>query len=53
MLQASSFHSPPFDFFPFEQDGLAAPGIDVSRGEIVQALMIALLQRHLQKAVNS
>lgn len=43
MLQAPSFHSPPFEFFPFEQDSLAAPGIDIGRGEVVQALVIALM----------
>lgn len=41
MLQASLFHCPSFDLFPFEEDGLATPGIDVGRGEIVQALVIA------------
>ena len=39
MLQAALFHGPPFDLFPFEEDGLAAPGIDVGRCEIVQALV--------------
>ena len=30
-----------FDPFPFDQNGLAAPEVDVGRGEIVDALVIA------------
>lgn len=43
MLQAPLFHGPPFDLFPFEQDGLAAPYINIGRGEIVQAFVVALM----------
>jgi len=44
VLQAPLFHGPSFDLFPFEQEGLATPGIDVGWSEIVQALVMALLQ---------
>ena len=30
-----------FDPFSFQQDGLTAPEVDVGRGEIVEALVIA------------
>lgn len=43
MLQAPLFHRPPFGFRSFEQDGLSAPGVDVGRREVFQALMIALV----------
>ena len=38
-LRASLFHGPHFSLFPSEQDGLAAPGIDVGQGEIFRALV--------------
>ncbi len=43
VLQAPLFHRPPFGFRSFEQDGLSAPGVDVSRCEVFQALVIALM----------
>jgi hypothetical protein len=32
-----------FDPFAFEEDGLTAPGVDVGRSEIVEALVIAVM----------
>jgi hypothetical protein len=43
VLQAPEFHRPPFDFLTFEQDGLPAAGVDISRGEVFLALVIALM----------
>ena len=41
MLQATVCDCLALDPFAFEEDGLSAPGVDVSRGEIVEALVIA------------
>ena len=41
VLQAPVFDGLAFDFLPFDQDGLAAPEVDVSGCEIAEALMIA------------
>ena len=41
MLQAPVFDGLSFDPFSLQQDGLAAPKIDVGGGEVVQALVVA------------
>ncbi len=41
MLQAPVFDGLAFDLLPFDQDGLAAPDVDVGGGEIAQALVVA------------
>ena len=41
MLQATICDCLAFDPFAFEEEGLSAPKVDVSRSEIVQALVIA------------
>ncbi len=41
MLQATFLDCVSFDPFSFQQDGLTAPEVDVGRGEIVDALVIA------------
>ena len=43
MLQATFFDCVAFDPLAFQQDGLTAPEVDVGRGEIVDALVIALV----------
>ena len=42
MKQAPGFDSLSFDPFSLLQDGLTAPEVDVGRGEVLQALVIAL-----------
>ena len=39
MLQAPMFDGLALDILPFNQDGLAAPEVDVSGGEVAQALV--------------
>jgi len=39
--QAPGFDGFPFDPFSLLQDGLAAPEVDVGRGQVLQALVIA------------
>ena len=41
MLQAPQFDGPSLDPFSLQQDGLAAPEVDVGRRKIVEALVIA------------
>ena len=41
MLQATVCNCLALDPFAFEEDGLGAPEVDVSRGKIVEALVIA------------
>ena len=41
MKQAPSFDGLPFDPFPLFQDGLASPKINVSRRQVLQALVVA------------
>ena len=41
MLQAPMLDSLSFDPFSFQQDGLTSPVVDVSRGQVIQALVIA------------
>jgi hypothetical protein len=48
MLQTTIGDGLAFDPFAFEEDGLSAPEVDVSRGKIVEALVIAgmVVMRH-------
>ena len=48
MLQATVCDCLALDPFAFEEDGLSAPEVDVSRGKIVEALVIAgmVVARH-------
>ena len=48
MLQVTVCDCLAFDPFAFEEDGLGAPEVDVSRGKIVEALVIAgmVIVRH-------
>jgi hypothetical protein len=48
MLRATVCDCPALDPFAFEEDGLSAPEVDVSRGKIVEALVIAgmVVMRH-------
>ena len=41
VLQASLQDCLSFDPFAFQQDGLTASGVDVSRGQVAQAFMVA------------
>jgi hypothetical protein len=43
VLQASGSDSAVFDPFSFQQDGLAAPQVDVSRYEVGDALCVSLV----------
>jgi hypothetical protein len=42
-LQAPMFDGPSFDPFSFQQDGLAAPEVNVDRREVAQALVVAVV----------
>ena len=48
MLQATVYDCLSFDPFAFEEERLSAPEVDVSRGKIVEALVIAgrVVMRH-------
>ena len=52
MKQASRFEGLSFDPFSLLQDGLAAPEVDVGRGEVLQALVIAPVVVMLDEGVN-
>ena len=41
MLQAPVLDGLWFDPFPFQQDGLAAPEVDIGGREVIQALVVA------------
>ena len=41
MLQAPVLDGLSFDPFPFQQDGLAAPEVDIGGREVIQALVVA------------
>ena len=41
MLQAPVLDGLSFDSFPFQQDGLAAPEVDIGGREVIQALVVA------------
>ena len=43
MVQAALSDGVSFDPFTFEQDGLAAPEVDVGRSEIVEALVVSAM----------
>ncbi len=43
VVQATLSDGVSFDPFALEQDGLAAPEVDVSRGEIVEAFVISAM----------
>ena len=43
MLQAAICDGLAFDPFAFEEDGFSAPEVDVSRSEIVEALVVAAM----------
>src|SRR3954464_10718665 len=43
MMQAAIGDGLAFDPFAFEENGLAAPDVDVGRGEIAKALMVAAM----------
>ena len=43
MLQAPLFDGLSLDPFSLQQDGLAAPEVDVGRGEIVEALVVSAM----------
>tara|TARA_R110000787_G_scaffold82392_1_gene178044 strand:- start:615 stop:845 length:231 start_codon:yes stop_codon:yes gene_type:complete len=43
VLQAALLDGVSFDPFALEQDGLAAPEVDVSRGEIVEVLVVSAM----------
>ncbi len=40
MKQAPGFDSLSFESFSLFQDGLAAPEVDIGRGEVLQALLV-------------
>ena len=40
-MQAPMFDGLAFDLLPFDQDSLAAPEVDIGRGEVAEALVIA------------
>jgi hypothetical protein len=40
VLQASGFDGFAFDPFSFQQDSLAAPEVDVGRGQVADALVV-------------
>ena len=43
MLQSAKFDGVAFDPFAFEQDGLAAPEVDVGRGQIADAFVVSTM----------
>ena len=49
MVQAAIGDGLAFDPFAFEQNGLAAPEVDVGRGEIAWALVVAAMVVVLDK----
>lgn len=52
MKQAPGFDSLSFDPFSLLQDGLTAPEVDVGRGEVLQALVIAPMVVMLDEGVD-
>ena len=53
VVQASLFDRVSFDPFAFQQDGLAAPEVDVGRGEIVEALVVSVNRAGFAGGSNS
>ena len=43
ILQTPVLDGLSFDPFPFQQDGLAAPEVDIGGREVIQALVVALV----------
>ena len=52
MKQASRFDGLPFDPFPLFQDGLAATEVDIGRGEVLHALVIAPVVVMIDKGID-
>ena len=52
MLQAAILDCGSFDLFSFQQDGLGASEVDVSRGKIAQALVIAAMVVVIDECVD-
>ena len=52
MLQAAILDGDSFDPFSFQQDGLGASEVDVSRGKIAQALVIAAMVVVIDECVD-
>ena len=52
MKQASHFDGLSFDLFSLLQDGLAAPEVDIGRGEVLQALVISLMIVVVDKGIG-
>ena len=52
MLQAAILDGDSFDPFSFQQDGLGASEVDVSRGKIAQALVIAAIVVVVDESVD-
>lgn len=52
MKQASRFDGLPFDPFSLFQNGLAAPEVDIGRGEVLQALVIAPVVVMIDKGID-
>ena len=52
MKQAPGFHGLSFDPFSLFQDGLAAPEVDIGRGEVLQALVVSSVVVMLDEGVD-
>ena len=52
MLQSSLFDGLAFDPFALKQDGLTASEVDVGRGEVLQALMVAVVIVVIDEAID-
>ena len=52
MKQAPGFDGLLFDPFSLSQDGLAAPEVDISRGEVLQALVVSSVVVVLDEGVD-
>ena len=52
MLQTPVLDGLSFDPFPFQQDGLAAPEVDIGGREVIQALVVAPALAGLQELLG-
>ena len=52
VLQAAIGDGLSFDPFPFDEDGVASSEVDVSRGEILEALVVAAMVVVLDEGTN-
>ena len=52
MLQSALFDGLAFDPLALEQDGLAASEVDVSRRQVLQALMVAVMIVVIDEAID-